>query len=52
MARLAISPCPNDTFAFYALLHGKTDLAEVPEVGYADIEQMLMWDVRPTQEED
>ncbi|MDJ0837018.1 MAG: 1,4-dihydroxy-6-naphthoate synthase [Acidobacteriota bacterium] len=40
MRRLAISPCPNDTFAFYALIHGKTDLAEIPRVSYADIEEL------------
>jgi len=40
MTRLAISPCPNDTFAFYALLHGKTSLTDLPEVRYADIEEL------------
>lgn len=40
MIKLAISPCPNDTFAFYGLLHGKTSLAEAVDVRYADIEEL------------
>lgn len=39
--RLAISPCPNDTFAFYALLHGKLPWPEaVPDVTFADVEAL------------
>ncbi|MCW2543469.1 MAG: hypothetical protein JWM40_1021 [Frankiales bacterium] len=34
---LAISPCPNDTFAFSALIHGDVDGPEV-EVTFADID--------------
>lgn len=37
---LAISPCPNDTFAFYALLHGKTSWGEGPICLFEDIEAL------------
>lgn len=40
MHTVAISPCPNDTFAFYALLHGKTSWNKRVEVVYADIERL------------
>ncbi|CAM2007847.1 1,4-dihydroxy-6-naphthoate synthase [Acanthopleuribacter pedis] len=40
MIRLALSPCPNDTFAFYGLLHGKTSFTETIDVQYADIEAL------------
>lgn len=40
MIKLAISPCPNDTFAFYGLLHGKTSFTETIDVQYADIEEL------------
>lgn len=40
MLKLAISPCPNDTFAFYALLHGKTSFQEPLDVQFADIEDL------------
>ncbi len=40
MYRLAISPCPNDTFAFYGLIHGKTDWTEPLELSFADIEEL------------
>ena len=41
MTRLAISPCPNDTFAFYGLIHGKTDFdPKELNVKYADIEDL------------
>ncbi|MGH3729007.1 MAG: 1,4-dihydroxy-6-naphthoate synthase [Micromonosporaceae bacterium] len=35
---LAISPCPNDTFAFHALVHGLVDGAPPVEVTYADVD--------------
>lgn len=38
--QLAISPCPNDTFAFYALLHGKTSWGEAPICFFEDIEAL------------
>lgn len=38
--QLAISPCPNDTFAFYALLHGKTAWGASPICLYEDIEAL------------
>jgi 1,4-dihydroxy-6-naphthoate synthase len=38
--QLAISPCPNDTFAFYALLHGKTSWGEAPICLFEDIEAL------------
>ncbi len=40
MYRLAISPCPNDTFAFYGLIHGKTDWTEPLDLRFADIEEL------------
>jgi len=41
MYRLAISPCPNDTFAFYALLHGRTDFdAARLDTVFLDIEAL------------
>lgn len=40
MHRLAISRCPNDTFAFYALIHGKTSWSLPLEVSYGDIEEL------------
>ncbi len=40
MYSLAISPCPNDTFAFYALLHGKTEWRAPFELRMADIEEL------------
>lgn len=38
--RLAISPCPNDTYAFYGLLHAKTNYAMPLETRFADIEAL------------
>lgn len=35
---LAISPCPNDTFAFHALVHGQVPGAPPVEVTYADVD--------------
>jgi 1,4-dihydroxy-6-naphthoate synthase len=35
---LAISPCPNDTFTFDALVHGRVDGAPAIEVTYADVD--------------
>jgi len=40
MFNVAISPCPNDTFAFYALLHGKTSWQAPINPIYADIEEL------------
>ena len=40
MLRLAISPCPNDTFAFFGLLHGKTAFREPLDVRFEDIEAL------------
>ena len=36
--RLAISPCPNDTFVFHALVHGLVPGAPRFEVTYADVD--------------
>jgi 1,4-dihydroxy-6-naphthoate synthase len=36
--RLAISPCPNDTFVFHALVHGLVPGAPPVEVTYADVD--------------
>uniref|UniRef100_UPI0040563A49 1,4-dihydroxy-6-naphthoate synthase n=1 Tax=Alistipes sp. TaxID=1872444 RepID=UPI0040563A49 len=39
--RLAISPCPNDTFMFDAIINGRIDLGDFDiEVDYLDIEQL------------
>lgn len=35
---LGISPCPNDTFTFDALVHGRVDGAPAFETSYADID--------------
>jgi 1,4-dihydroxy-6-naphthoate synthase len=35
---LAISPCPNDTFTFHALVHGLIDGAPAIDVTYADVD--------------
>jgi 1,4-dihydroxy-6-naphthoate synthase len=35
---LAISPCPNDTFVFHALVHGLVEGAPPVEVTYADVD--------------
>ncbi|GAB3817389.1 1,4-dihydroxy-6-naphthoate synthase [Micromonospora zhanjiangensis] len=35
---LAISPCPNDTFVFHALVHGLVPDAPPVEVRYADVD--------------
>ncbi|QGN45745.1 1,4-dihydroxy-6-naphthoate synthase [Micromonospora sp. WMMD558] len=35
---LAISPCPNDTFVFHALVHGQVPGAPPVEVTYADVD--------------
>ncbi|WP_446212424.1 1,4-dihydroxy-6-naphthoate synthase [Micromonospora sp. IBSANI012] len=35
---LAISPCPNDTFVFHALVHGRVPEAPPVEVTYADVD--------------
>jgi 1,4-dihydroxy-6-naphthoate synthase len=35
---LAISPCPNDTFTFDALVHGRVTGAPVIDVTYADVD--------------
>ncbi|MCJ8347482.1 hypothetical protein MJH12_18225 [bacterium] len=43
MLQLAISPCPNDTFIFYALLHKKIDLSFDLQVEYEDIATLNQW---------
>lgn len=40
MLKLAISPCPNDTFTFYGLLKGKTSFAPEIQTHFADIEDL------------
>lgn len=35
---MAISPCPNDTFVFHALVHGLVPGAPAVEVTYADVD--------------
>ena len=36
--RIAFSPCPNDTFVFHALVHGRVAGAPEFEVTYADVD--------------
>lgn len=36
---LAISPCPNDTFVFHALVHGLVPDAPPVTVTYADVDE-------------
>ncbi len=39
--KLKISPCPNDTFIFYAMLHNKVDIDPMNiDVEYLDIEEL------------
>lgn len=40
MIRLAISPCPNDTYAFFALLTGKVAYEEEIQAVFEDIEAL------------
>jgi 1,4-dihydroxy-6-naphthoate synthase len=42
---LGFSPCPNDTFIFYALVHRKTDTdgVQFAEPCLADVEQLNEW---------
>jgi len=42
---LGYSPCPNDTFIFYALVHGKIDVAGLllEEPVLEDVEQLNSW---------
>ena len=41
--KLGFSPCPNDTFIFYALVHGKVPFSEPLEPVYADVETLNAW---------
>jgi 1,4-dihydroxy-6-naphthoate synthase len=41
--KLAYSPCPNDTFAFDAWVHGKIASTHKPEVTLNDIQQLNAW---------
>tara|TARA_B100001142_G_scaffold330325_1_gene398129 strand:- start:1853 stop:2656 length:804 start_codon:yes stop_codon:yes gene_type:complete len=42
--RLGLSPCPNDTFIFDALLHAKIDTEGLEfETFFADVEQLNKW---------
>ena len=41
---LGFSPCPNDTFIFYSLVHHKIDTEGLEfEVIFADVEQLNKW---------
>jgi 1,4-dihydroxy-6-naphthoate synthase len=40
---LAISPCPNDTFTFHALVHGLIPGAPAVDTAYADIDVLNGW---------
>ena len=42
--RLGLSPCPNDTFIFDALVHHKIDTEGLEfDVSLADVEQLNKW---------
>lgn len=41
--KIAYSPCPNDTFAFDAWVHGKITSTIKPEPVLADIQQLNAW---------
>ncbi|MDO3408305.1 1,4-dihydroxy-6-naphthoate synthase [Saccharibacillus sp. CPCC 101409] len=41
--KIAFSPCPNDTFVFHALTHGRIEGAPEFEVTYADIDITNNW---------
>ncbi|MBP2000365.1 1,4-dihydroxy-6-naphthoate synthase [Paenibacillus shirakamiensis] len=41
--KIAFSPCPNDTFVFHALVHGKISGAPEWDVTYADIHITNHW---------
>jgi len=44
MVSLAFSPCPNDTFIFYALVHGKVDLEGLRfDFRMTDVEELNRW---------
>lgn len=45
---IAFSPCPNDTFVFYAWVHGKLEGAPSLNVTYADIDKTNYWAVDQT----
>ena len=41
---LGLSPCPNDTFVFDALLHKKIDTEGIEfDVYFADVKQLNQW---------
>ncbi|MBS0623209.1 MAG: 1,4-dihydroxy-6-naphthoate synthase [Verrucomicrobia bacterium] len=40
---IALSPCPNDTFLFYAWLHNKVSSTLQAQPTYADVEQLNIW---------
>jgi len=41
--KIALSPCPNDTFLFYAWIHQKISSAIAIEPTYADVEMLNAW---------
>lgn len=41
--RVAFSPCPNDTYLFYAWIHQKISSPLIAEPSYADIQQLNEW---------
>lgn len=41
--KIAISPCPNDTFLFYPWISGQVGILPPPEVIFADIQQLNEW---------
>lgn len=46
--KIAFSPCPNDTFVFYAWVHGKLIGAPSLDVTYADIDKTNYWAIDQT----
>lgn len=41
--RLGFSPCPNDTFIFYALVHGRVESPVPLEPVLEDVETLNRW---------
>lgn len=46
--KIAFSPCPNDTYLFYAWIHGKINSPLDAEPVYADIEKLNEWALKGT----
>lgn len=47
--KIAFSPCPNDTFIFYAWVHGLIPGAPALDVSYADIDVTNEWAIQANE---